>query len=90
VRRAGGEAGLGARRRLDTTLWSLAESLRLVAEALRPLLPETAARIAAQLGVGLAPDWSRSLRWGGLDAGTPVGVPAPLFPRREPTSEDRR
>jgi methionyl-tRNA synthetase len=78
----GGDTGAG--RRLDAVLWDLAESLRLVAEALRPLLPATAAAIAEQLGVGLAPCWARGLDWGGLSAGTRVRTAVPLFPRREP------
>jgi methionyl-tRNA synthetase len=72
-----------ARRALDVTLWQLAESLRIVAEALRPLLPETAGRIAAQLGVTPASSWIQGLCWGGLDAGARVRAPEPLFPRRE-------
>jgi methionyl-tRNA synthetase len=73
-----------ARRRLDRALWELAESLRVVAEALRPFLPRTAEAIAAQLGVGLAPTWVEGLRWGdGLGAGTRVGAATPLFPRRD-------
>jgi methionyl-tRNA synthetase len=78
----GGEARSG--RQLDIVLWDLAECLRLVAEALRPLLPETAARIARQLGVGLASSWTQGLHWGGLGDGTRVRAATPLFPRREP------
>jgi methionyl-tRNA synthetase len=78
----GGDAGAG--RRLDAVLWDLAESLRLVAEALRPLLPATAAAIAEQLGVGPASCWARGLGWGGLRTGTRVRTATPLFPRQEP------
>jgi methionyl-tRNA synthetase len=78
----GGDTGAG--HRLDLVLWELAESLRLVAEALRPLLPTTAAAIAEQLGVGPASAWARGIQWGGLGAGTRVGTATPLFPRREP------
>jgi methionyl-tRNA synthetase len=73
-----------AGRRLDAVLSQLAECLRLVAEALRPLLPETARRIAAQLGIAPSRDWSRALGWGGLPTGTRVETPVPLFPRRGP------
>jgi methionyl-tRNA synthetase len=68
-----------ARGRLDTVLWQLAESLRLVAEALRPLLPDTSGRIAAQLGITLAA-WPRALEWGGLPGGIAIRDPTPLFP----------
>jgi methionyl-tRNA synthetase len=67
-----------ASRRLDSVLWNLAECLRLVAQALRPFLPETADRIAAQLGVTLAANWRQGLHRGGLRAGRQVAAPAPL------------
>jgi methionyl-tRNA synthetase len=67
---------------LDTVLYSLAETLRLVAEALRPFLPETAERAAQQLGVALAAArWLQALEWGKLPAGTSVAAPRPLFPK---------
>jgi methionyl-tRNA synthetase len=68
---------------LDLVLWDLTECLRLVAEALRPFLPETADRVATQLGVTPAPNWIQGLRWGGLGVGPRVLAPTPLFPRRE-------
>jgi methionyl-tRNA synthetase len=74
---------LESRRQLNAVLWDLAECLRLVAEALRPLLPESASTIATQLGVTLNPNWIEGLRWGGLGAGTRVLAPTPLFPRHE-------
>jgi len=78
-------AGDGAAaRRLDTVLLSLAEALRLVAEALRPFLPSTAERMAAQLGVTLVKgDWTAALSWGSLAAGAKAGEPRPIFPKRE-------
>jgi methionyl-tRNA synthetase len=77
-----GHAGSG--RRLDGVLWDLGECLRLVAESLRPFLPDTAAEIARQLGVGLASSWAQGLRWGGLGAGTRVLGGTPLFPKPVP------
>ena len=79
-----------ARRRLDTLLRDLAESLRLIAEALRPLLPETAERIAAQLGLSLSPGWAQALRWGALPSGARVKTPEPLFPRPPASGGSRR
>jgi methionyl-tRNA synthetase len=69
-----------ARRRLDTVLSELVESLRLVAEALRPLLPDTAGRIAEQLGITPGREWARAVAWGAGATGTRVGTPVPLFP----------
>jgi methionyl-tRNA synthetase len=71
-----------ARRQLDGVLADLAECLRVAAEALRPLLPETAARMAAQLGTTLARTWRPALEWGGARAGPKVGDPVILFPKR--------
>jgi methionyl-tRNA synthetase len=80
-----GEAGdAGAARRLDTTLYELTETCRLIAEALRPLLPETAGRIAAALGLALEPSWKRGLEWGGVRPRHAVGGPIRLFPRPVP------
>ena len=78
-----------ARQRLDSLLWELVESLRLTAEALRPMLPETSERLAAQLGLTAAPDWRGALQWGGIQPGTRVGVPTPLFPRRDRSPRER-
>lgn len=78
---AAGDTAAG--RRLDAALCTLAESVRLLAELLRPLLPETAQRIAAQLGVMLVERrWSEALAWGIVAAGTVVQQPQPLFPKR--------
>jgi len=82
--RAERDGDAASARRLDATLWELAEALRIVAEALRPLLPDAAARMAAQLGVTPAARWTDALRWGGLRPGTRAAAPTPLFPRREP------
>jgi methionyl-tRNA synthetase len=85
--RAEREGDTGAARQLDMVLYDLGEACRLVAEGLRPLLPETAGRIGAALGVSLAPDWGRGLEWGGLRPGQPIGRPAPLFPRSDRATE---
>jgi methionyl-tRNA synthetase len=67
----------------DDALLSLTESLRVVAESLRPFLPRAAHRIASQLGVPLAgAGWPDYVRWDGRVAGATVGEPRPLFPRR--------
>ena len=84
----GGDAAAGWR--LDTLLWELAECLRVVGEALRPLLPDTATRLLAQLGVAPATEWTRGLQWGRLPIETRVETPTPLFPRREPSDPEAR
>jgi methionyl-tRNA synthetase len=72
--------------RLSTSLYTLAEAVRLIGAALEPFLPETAGRIAAQLGISTGALWPERLRWGVLAPGTTVGTPEPLFPRLEPVA----
>lgn len=69
--------------RLDEVLYNLCEVCRLLAVLLWPFLPETAAKLYAQLGLTGAPDQFAAARWGGLEAGHAIGAPAPLFPRKE-------
>jgi len=82
--RAEARGDAAAHRQLDFALGELAGCLGLVAEALRPLLPDTAARITVQLGLRPASRWTEPLSWAGLPAGTRVAAPTPLFPRKEP------
>ena len=67
--------------RRDAALWTLAESVRVIGEALRPFLPETAERILGQLGVEPERDWLAGLAWGQLTGGTETRIPTPVFPR---------
>jgi methionyl-tRNA synthetase len=64
-------------------LYTLAEAVRVVGEALRPLLPGTAARILEFLGTLPTESWLPGLAWGQLVPGTLVQPPRPLFPRLE-------
>jgi methionyl-tRNA synthetase len=67
--------------RRDAALYTLAEAVRVIGEALRPFLPRTAESIATQLGRALEPDWLAGLTWGRLSPGTTVTQPVALFPR---------
>ena len=74
---------------LDYVLYSLAESLRIIAILISPILPKAAHGIFDQL------NWKMELSgreerfrledagWGGLPDGHVVGKPVPLFPRIE-------
>ncbi len=74
---------------LDAVLYHLAESLRIIAIWISPVLPRAAHGIFDQL------NWKVELRgteerfrlgdvkWGGLPDGHTVGKPVPLFPRIE-------
>jgi methionyl-tRNA synthetase len=76
---------------LDGVLYHLAESLRIIAILISPVLPTAAHGIFDQL------NWKMDLsgkeerfslkdaEWGGLPDGHVVGKPVPLFPRIETT-----
>jgi methionyl-tRNA synthetase len=79
--------------RLNTVLYRLAESLRITAILLSPVLPKSAHGIFDQL------NWKMELsgkperfrladaQWGGLPDGHQLGKPTPLFPRIEVPKE---
>ena len=75
-----GDAG---RKALDDTLYTAAEVVRIAAVLLAPVLPESTAKIWAQLGMTEALEAVRvdQLAWGQLPAGQKIGEVAPVFPR---------
>lgn len=73
-----GQAG-----RLEEVLYALVECCRVLAVLLWPVIPETAGRIYAQLGLTGQPDRMSDAAWGGLAEGHRVGEPEPLFPRKD-------
>jgi methionyl-tRNA synthetase len=70
---------------LDTTLYSAAEALRIVAALVSPVLPQSAEKIWAQLGMDEPIGALRfeTLEWGGLTPGQRIGEIAAVFPRIE-------
>lgn len=78
------------RDRLDNVLYFLAESLRIMAILISPVIPEAAHGIFDQLNwkTELAGDEKRfrlaDAVWGGLPDGHTANQPVPLFPRIEP------
>jgi len=70
--------------RLDAILYNLSELCRIVSVLLTPFLPQTSARIRAQLGWDGDKGTLEDARWGILKAGHKIGEVAGLFPRREP------
>lgn len=71
------------RSRLGTVLYNLAESLRIAAVALSPVLTTKSAELWHQLGIDgdpAAAGWDAT-RWGGIASGTRVRRGDPLFPR---------
>jgi methionyl-tRNA synthetase len=69
--------------RLDETLYTAAEAVRIVTALLAPVLPQSCEKIWSQLGMKtpLASVRLDSLQWGGLEPGQPIGEIAAVFPR---------
>ena len=69
--------------RLDSVLYNLAESVRLISVLVTPFVPTTAPQIRAQLGVADKLDvLAEEVVWGRLAPGVKIGRVAPLFPKR--------
>ena len=74
------------RHRLAQTLYTAAESIRIITALLYPILPYATAEVWAQLGLDpteLTTHNSQltTLAWGGLKPGTKLGPLSPIFPR---------
>jgi methionyl-tRNA synthetase len=67
--------------RLGTVLYNAAESLRLVALLLSPVMPEKCRQIQKQIGVADDNIVAAQFTWGGLKAGTKIQSGEALFPR---------
>jgi methionyl-tRNA synthetase len=75
-----------ARPRLDTVLYHLLESLRWLAALLQPVMPGSASKMSAQLGLGQTlgdRPLLEVLTWGGLTPGGALSKGPALFPRIE-------
>ncbi|MGD0858291.1 MAG: methionine--tRNA ligase [Terracidiphilus sp.] len=75
-------------------LATAAEAIRIVTALVYPILPDSAAKVWRQLGLGEIQDAAKQaflteLHWGGLRPGTRFGEPAPLFPRAEKDAVER-
>lgn len=75
-------------------LGTAAEAIRVITALAYPIVPDAAAKVWEQLGLGELADaakqgFLKNLAWGGLKAGTKFGEPAPLFPRAEKEAIER-
>ncbi|MBI5426955.1 MAG: methionine--tRNA ligase [Nitrospinae bacterium] len=72
--------------RLATVMYNSAEAIRTIAILIHPFMPETAAKIFRQLGIGESVE-SHGLesvrKWGGIQPGTKTAPGPQLFPRIE-------
>jgi methionyl-tRNA synthetase len=68
---------------LDAVLYTLAETVRLLALMVSPVIPTASEKILQQLQAGHL----RTLQWGGLPPGHVLGKPTPILPRLENAKE---
>jgi methionyl-tRNA synthetase len=79
---------LSLRQRLDTVLYNLLETLRQVALLLNAVMPETAAKMQAALGIDGPVTLDGQAAWGGvLQPGRAIQLEASLFPRLDKAVE---
>jgi len=74
-----------ARERLETVIYNLLESLRVIAVFIYPFMPDTSEKIMRHLGIedNQAPDLNSIRNWGGLKSGNSLTRGPALFPRVE-------
>jgi methionyl-tRNA synthetase len=75
------------RAELEAFLYRLLEGVRLVAALASPVMPGSAGRVFAMLGLGAREPGPEDLEWGRLEPGAPLGAITPLFPRIEKKEE---
>ncbi len=79
-----------SRARLATVLYTSAEALRIVTALAYPVIPQAAAKIWSQLGLGDLTTFSLAdLHWGQLKLGTRLGKVEPVFPRADKSTIER-
>lgn len=78
--------------RLDTVLYNLAESLRIISVLIRPFMEKTSNAIWRQLGLdsGQGTSWDDINEWGRLPSGLKVRRENPMFPRLDIKKELER
>jgi len=80
-------AKLKEEKMLADTMYVLLETLRHIAWMLYPLMPDTAEKLFAKLGLNVPKEFTQSAevawRWGELEPGGKIEKGEPLFPRKE-------
>lgn len=77
----------GNKDRLDTVLYNLTESIRIIATLISPFMENTAKEIFNQIGFSHKIDWEEVKEWGIIKAGTKVNKGKVLFPRMDIAKE---
>ncbi|WP_432406350.1 methionine--tRNA ligase [Wukongibacter sp. M2B1] len=69
--------------RLDTVLYNLADTIRIISVLIQPFMDNTARKIWVQLGIDEGPStsWEASMEAGKIETGIKVHKQAALFPR---------
>ncbi len=71
-------------------LYTAAEAIRIITALVYPVLPDAAAKVWAQLGLGdIAHANLKDIQWGGLQPGTRLGALGPVFPRADKDAIER-
>jgi methionyl-tRNA synthetase len=79
-----------SRARLATVLYTSAEALRIVTALAHPVMPDSTAKIWAQLGLGDIKKFDLTkLQWGQLPPGTKLGDVQAVFPRADKSAVER-
>jgi methionyl-tRNA synthetase len=76
------------RKELETALNVAADTVRVIAELVRPFMPETGERTLRMLGIEPSADAWQSLKPNALTPGTVMGPTTALFPRMEQSLEE--
>jgi methionyl-tRNA synthetase len=74
---------------LEAFLYRLLEAVRIVGVAVYPVIPRSAARLFAALGLETREPSAKDLEWGVLAPGASLGTIEPLFPRVEKPAAPR-
>jgi methionyl-tRNA synthetase len=86
----GEKQGDESRARLATVLYTSAEALRIVTALAHPVIPDSTAKIWAQMGLGDIKKLALSgLAWGQLAVGTKLGEVSPVFPRADKSAIEK-
>ena len=67
--------------RLDTVLYNLTESIRIIATLINPFMERTSKEILKQIGFTDEINWKDAKKWGKIEPGTKVEKGEVLFPR---------